>query len=40
MAPGAAEDLDELARRNQGKFTVIEADGKVIKGADFFKANR
>jgi hypothetical protein len=39
MAPGAAQDLDELARRNQGKFTVIEADGKVIKGADFFKAN-
>jgi hypothetical protein len=39
MAPGAAQDLDELARRNRGKFTVIEADGKVIKGEDFFKAS-
>lgn len=40
MAPGAAEDLDELARRNRGKFTVIQADGQVIKGEDFFKSGK
>jgi hypothetical protein len=39
MEPAAAKELDELARRNGGKFTIINADGKVTKGADFFKAN-
>lgn len=39
MSPSAARDLDELARRNGGKFTVVMADGKVIKSADFFKEN-
>ena len=38
MEPGAARELDELARRNGGKFTVVMADGKVVKGADFLKA--
>lgn len=37
MSPGAAEDLNDLARRNGGKFTVVMADGKVIKSTDFFK---
>lgn len=37
MSPSAAQDLDDLARRNGGKFTVVMADGKVIKSADFFK---
>jgi hypothetical protein len=37
MSPSAAQDLDELARRNGGKFTVVMADGKVIKSSDFFK---
>jgi hypothetical protein len=37
MEPAAAKELDELARRNGGKFTVIKADGKVTKGEDFFK---
>jgi hypothetical protein len=39
MEPAAAKELDELARRNGGKFTIIKADGKVTKGEDFFKAN-
>lgn len=39
MEPAAAKELDELARRNGGKFTIINADGKVTKGADFFKSN-
>jgi len=38
MEPSAAKDLADLARRNGGKFTVINADGKVTKGDDFFKA--
>ena len=37
MEPGAAKELDELARRNGGKFTVVKADGKVVKGVDFLK---
>jgi len=39
MSPGAAKALDEMARRNGGKFTVVMGDGKVLKSADFFKAN-
>ena len=39
MEPAAAKELDELARRNGGKFTIVNADGKVTKGEDFFKAN-
>lgn len=35
--PDAARELDDLARRNNGKFTVVMGEGKVIKGEDFFK---
>lgn len=40
MEPAAAKDLDELARRNGGRFTIINADGKVTKGEDFFKTSK
>lgn len=33
----AAREMDDLARRNNGKFTVVMGEGKVIKGEDFFK---
>jgi len=39
MSPSAAQELNDLARRNGGKFTVVMADGKVVKSADFFKEN-
>jgi len=32
--PDAARDLDEMARRNGGKFTAVMADGKIIQGKD------
>ncbi len=35
--PDAARELDTLAKRNNGKFTVVMGEGKVIKGEDFFK---
>lgn len=35
--PDAARELDNLARRNNGKFTVVLGDGKIVKGEDFFK---
>ncbi len=35
--PDAAKDLAEMARRNGGKFTVVMADGKIVKGEDFLK---
>jgi len=37
MEPGAAEPLEELARRNGGKFTVVLAGGRVITGEEYFK---
>jgi hypothetical protein len=33
----AAREMDNLARRNNGKFTVVMGEGKVIKGEDYFK---
>ncbi len=35
--PDAAKELDDLARRNNGRFTVVLGDGKIVKGEDFFK---
>lgn len=35
--PSAARALDQLAKRNNGKFTVVMGEGKVIKGDDYFK---
>ena len=35
--PDAARELDSLAKRNNGRFTVVMGEGKVIKGEDFFK---
>ena len=37
MEPDAAEELDQLAKRNGGKFTVVKSDGTIIKGEDYFK---
>ncbi len=37
MEPSAARQLDDLARRNGGKFTVVNADGSITKSADFFR---
>ncbi|WP_395744026.1 hypothetical protein [Prosthecobacter sp.] len=34
--PDAARELDTLAKRNNGRFTVVMGEGKVIKGEDFF----
>ena len=33
----AAREMDALARSNNGTFTVITDEGKVVKGQDFFK---
>ncbi|MCF7785815.1 MAG: VWA domain-containing protein [Prosthecobacter sp.] len=33
----AAREMDALAKRNNGTFSVIVGEGKVIKGEDFFK---
>lgn len=38
MEPSAARELNDLARRNGGKFTVVNADGSITKSADFFKS--
>ena len=38
MEPSAAQELNDLARRNGGKFTVVNADGSITKSADFFKS--
>jgi hypothetical protein len=35
--PDAARELDTLAKRNNGRFTVVMGEGKVIKGEDYFK---
>jgi hypothetical protein len=35
--PDAARDLDALAKRNNGRFTVVLGDGKIVKGEDFLK---
>ncbi len=35
--PDAARDLDEMARRNGGKFTAVMADGKIIQGKDLLR---
>ncbi len=33
----AAREMDNLARRNNGTFSVVVGEGQVIKGPDFFK---
>lgn len=38
--PDAARELDDLARRNNGRFTVVLGDGKIVKGEDFFKMKK
>lgn len=38
--PDAAPELDTLAKRNNGRFTVVLGEGKVIKGEDFFKMKK
>lgn len=35
--PDAARDLDEMARRNGGKFTAVMADGKILQGKDLLR---
>jgi hypothetical protein len=40
MEPAAATELNNLAQRNGGKFTIINADGSVTKGADFFSSSK
>ena len=37
MEPDAARDLASLAEANGGKFTIIQADGAVLTGEEFFK---
>jgi hypothetical protein len=37
MEPDAAEDLNDLAEENNGDFTIINANGTITKGEDFFK---
>lgn len=37
MEPAAARDLASLAEANGGKFTIIQADGSVMTGDEFFK---
>jgi hypothetical protein len=37
MEPAAARDLASLAESNGGKFTIIQSDGKVLTGEEFFK---
>lgn len=38
--PDAAVELDLLAKRNNGKFTVVLGEGKVVKGEDYFKMKK
>jgi hypothetical protein len=38
--PDAAPELDTLAKRNNGKFTVVLGEGKVVKGEDYFKMKK
>ncbi len=38
--PDAAIELDLLAKRNNGKFTVVLGEGKVVKGEDYFKMKK
>ncbi|OYW76046.1 MAG: hypothetical protein B7Z37_10565 [Verrucomicrobia bacterium 12-59-8] len=33
----AAREMDSMAKRNNGTFTVITDEGKIVKGQDFFK---
>ena len=33
----ADREMDSLARRNNGTFTVVTEDGRVIKGEEYFK---
>jgi hypothetical protein len=40
MEPQTAEPLADLARRNGGNFTVVLANGAVIKGDDYFSGRR
>lgn len=35
--PDAARELDALAKRNNGRFTVVLGDGKIVKGEDFLR---
>jgi len=35
--PDAARDLDDMAKRNGGKFTAVMADGKIVQGRDLLR---
>jgi hypothetical protein len=35
--PDAARDLDDMAKRNGGKFTAVMADGKIVQGKDLLR---
>ncbi len=37
MEPDAAEELDQLAKRNGGNFTVVMGDGTILTSDEFFK---
>lgn len=37
MEPDAAEELDQLAKRNGGNFTVVMSDGTILTSDEFFK---
>ena len=40
MEPDAAEELDQLAKRNGGNFTIVTATGFTLTSEEFFKAAR
>ncbi len=40
ISPRSAEPLDDLARRNGGKFTVVLSNGTVVDGDDYFSGRR
>lgn len=40
MEPDAAEELDQLAKRNGGNFTIVTAKGFTLTSEEFFKGRR
>jgi|GEM_PF-770558 len=40
MEPKAAQDMSTLAAQNGGKFTIVERDGSITKGEDFFSKKK
>lgn len=40
MEPDAAEELDQLAKRNGGNFTIVTAKGFTLTSEEFFKGQR